>query len=815
MRFPLIHPRPQLRAGRTRRRLLMTALLAASLGLGTASAAVAAPTAQPVKTEPAVTAAPTFDQAYLRGVNGARPAKTVNLAGTWNFTPITNTVCTGGGRFGTTTGPFLSCVDSPADGRTAKIKVPGGGWYKQGWTAVSEAVYQRSITVPKVATSQATRLVFGAINHRATVSVDGKVVGTNTTAYTDSTFDLSDFVTPGSTHRIEVRVEGRKALVGPDGRYDIPEGASWSNDVAQGIFRSADLEVFPAVYVSDTFVRTSVSDKSLTYDVTVTNNSATAQVVDLRSSLSSWNRKRWNYPTIPKQSSVVPAHSTATITVGPLRWRPGAKSYWTPNIPYQAGYEAQLHQLNVKATARPLRHSSEADSAKSTSRYDVRFGFRELKQVGDHYELNGARINFRGDSLQGANYDNINNHGVGDAYDTLPGFLAPTKSNPGWPQAVRNYQRLNYNTVRIHQLPASPYMLDVADELGLVIQDETAIRGSNDRQNFEAGGGRANMVDHLADLVLRDRNHASVLRWSQANEPEMDIFDLIGVVGANPGAGPEFDELLYQTVKALDPTRPVSTDGDSKDLPQHDNYTVFCHYQGDQGQFAVGQYTENVCDVPGKPNGQGEFLWNVDHTPQGFTWFATSGLRMREKGAEDTRPYTLLDAWSSVIPGVERTDFSSIERGYPNGPLPLDGQDNLPDPWKNEQIQLLQKAFNPVAAVDTGFWEQNKLSDESGQWPLAPTTVDPGPVTRTITVFNDTLVGERVNLTWKLRSGTPTGRVLSRGTVRATIPVGTSEQVPVAFRAPAGADRMYLELVVKKPGQGTLFRDTSTTYQVR
>ena len=380
------------------------------------------------------------------------------------------------------------------------------------------------------------------------------------------------------------------------------------------------------------------------------------------------------------------------------------------------------------------------------------------------------RINFRGDSLQGANYDNIDNHGVGDAYDTLPGFLAPTRSNPGWPQAVRNFQRLNYNTVRIHQLPASPYMLDVADELGLMIQDETAIRGSNDRENFEAGRGRENMVDHLADLVLRDRNHASVLRWSQANEPEMDIFDLIGVVGANPGAGPEFDELLYQTVKALDPTRPISTDGDSKDLPQHDDYTVFCHYKSDQGQFAVGQYTENVCDVPGKPNGQGEFLWNVDHTPQGFTWFATSGLRMREKGAEDTRPYTLLNAWSSVIPGVERTDFSSIERGYPNGPLPLYGEDNLPDPWKNEQIQLLQKAFNPVAAVDTGFWDQNKLSDETGQWPLAPTTVAPGPVTRTLTVFNDTLAGERVNLTWKLHSGTPDGRVLTRGTVRADHP---------------------------------------------
>ena len=40
-----------------------------------------------------------------------------------------------------------------------------------------------------------------------------------------------------------------------------------------------------------------------------------------------------------------------------------------------------------------------------------------------------------------------------------------------------NYQRLNFNVVRIHQEPASPYMLDVADEMGLMVIDETGIRG--------------------------------------------------------------------------------------------------------------------------------------------------------------------------------------------------------------------------------------------------------------------------------------------------------------------------------------------------
>ena len=39
--------------------------------------------------------------------------------------------------------------------------------------------------------------------------------------------------------------------------------------------------------------------------------------------------------------------------------------------------------------------------------------------------------------------------------------------------------------------------------------------------------------------MKRDRNHASVLRWSQSNEPRVAFF-------VNPGAGPEFDEALFR-----------------------------------------------------------------------------------------------------------------------------------------------------------------------------------------------------------------------------------------------------------------------------
>src|SRR5258705_208751 len=79
---------------------------------------------------------------------------------------------------------------------------------------------------------------------------------------------------PGTTHPSTVDVRGRGPLKNPaNGRYGVPTAAEWSEAVPQGIFRSAFLRVYPAVYVSDAFVRTSVANQTLSYDVAVTNTS--------------------------------------------------------------------------------------------------------------------------------------------------------------------------------------------------------------------------------------------------------------------------------------------------------------------------------------------------------------------------------------------------------------------------------------------------------------------------------------------------------------------------------------------------------------
>ncbi|MET8091499.1 RICIN domain-containing protein [Micromonospora sp. NPDC005220] len=696
--------------------------------------------------------------AGLDGVAAGNGAiASVDLNGTWSFTPS--------GR------------------ATTSIAVPGGGWYKQGFTDVNEAVYSRSITVPDSGQPQSTWIEFGAVNHQATLSVDGRAVATQTTAFTPSNFDISSYAAPGTTHTISVQVKGRGALRSSDGKYLVPIAADWSEAIPQGIYRSASLRVYPAVYVSDAFVRTSVANRTLSYDVSVTNSSAATRTVTLSGSITSDGAGSFSYPQLPQQTVTVAARSTAKVTVGPVAWDLGTTSYWWPNVPYRSGYRAQLHRLAIHATADDGR----------TSDATYRFGFRESTQNGEYYYLNGVRVNFRGDSLQGADYDRVNYGGKGDAYDTLPGFLPPSSGNGGWPAAVNNYQRLHYNVVRMHMEPASPYMLDVADEMGLMVIDETAIRSGS--QDFVSG--RTNMVAHARALTLRDRNHPAIIRWSQINEPS-----------SNSNDSQQFQQDLYAAMNGNDGTRPISIDaGIGADSPSrypamnYPNFAIFAHYLD-----GVGRYGEALNRHSGRPDGEGEYIWPACSTKQGFTWFATATAAKRGKDASDLRPYTLLSAWASVVPGVRTTDFTTEENTRP-----VYGADNLPDPWSNAQIQRVQAAFNPVAAVDLPYWSASGNSDSNGTFPLpqaVPSYARNATVTRNITVFNDDLTNTSVGFTWTARLDSPTGTVVASGNSNLTIPLGSRVTQPVSFTTPATGSRVYLQLSTAKSGS-TLFTDSA------
>jgi hypothetical protein len=690
-----------------------------------------------------------------------------SLAGSWTFTP---------------TGASATTID-----------VPGGGWVAQGFR-VASARYERMATVPDLGRPQATYLEFGAVNHQAALSIDGAAVATNTTSFTPSLFDVTGAVRAGANQRFTVDVKGRDALHSSRGKKLVPDAAGWSANIPQGIFRSATLRVVPALHISDAFVRTDVAADKISVDVWVRNDGAAAANGTVDVALSSWTCDPFIYPTLPGVQVSVPAGMTVKVTVGPVAWGLGPSSYWWPNVPYLQGYRARLHTARVTVTP-----DAAGGGAAAAHAVPVRFGFRQIRQVGAHYELNGARVNFRGDNLQGANYDSIKTaKDVSDAYDLLPGFLPPSAGNAGWPAAVDNYQRLNYNVNRIHQEPASPYMLDVADELGLMIIDETAIRGSNGDQDFI--DGLSNMLAHADALVRRDRNHPAVIRWSQANEAEFESTN-----------STMFQLQLYQTISAADDTRPVSADSGNSGssfagsyaLITAGNFSAFEHYPG-----GLGTYTEQVTTSTTRPFGVGEYIWPKDQTVQGLTWFATATMAMRQKDASDLRPYTLLSGWASFVPGV-RTTMMKLEPTYPAGVVssPIYGEDNLPNPWSNPILVRIQRAMNPVAVADVAYWNANRMSNATGDWPAVIESVNRGTrLSRQLVVFNDTFAGTAVDVSWEMHQDTVTGPIADQGSMGLTIPLGQRQTVTIGVTTPTTGSTAVLVLQSSKDGR-VIFRD--------
>jgi hypothetical protein len=327
--------------------------------------------------------------------------------------------------------------------------------------------------------------------------------------------------------------------------------------------------------------------------------------------------------------------------------------------------------------------------------------------------------------------------------------------------------------------------------MGLMVMDETAIRGSYGKEDF--GAGHDNMVSHAKAMVLRDRNHPAIVRWSQSNEPNLGMND-----------SNQFEQDLYNAINTLDGTRPISTDGFAG-TPYGINAPNFAGY----GHYSsgIGAYSENVNANPDVPFGQGEFIWNHDNSQQGLLWFGTSTMEMRRQDASDIRPYTLLSGWASIIPGVQRAGMT-IEQCGP----PVYGEDNLSDPWSNQIITRIQQGFNPVLVADKDYWNSNKMSNNNGDWPTAVPAMAKGTsASRTLLIFNDTFAGTAIDVTWEVHADSATGTIGSMGTLNLNVPLGSMATQAINITAPSSGSTFYLVLRAQKNGV-TVFEEAKESF---
>ena len=126
----------------------------------------------------------------------------------------------------------------------------------------------------------------------------------------------------------------------------------WAARFGFGIVKYVRLARYPAVHLTDIFVRPSVRNRSLSVSLAVRNAGRTAAVVRIAATLSAWGPSRSAgavvYPAVPAKDGVTALPGTDTkVELGTVAWALGESSYWRPSRPFREDYAAVLHWLNL------------------------------------------------------------------------------------------------------------------------------------------------------------------------------------------------------------------------------------------------------------------------------------------------------------------------------------------------------------------------------------------------------------------------------------------------------------------------------------
>ncbi len=151
--------------------------------------------------------------------------------------------------------------------------------------------------------------------------------------------------------------------------------------------------------------------------------------------------------------------------------------YWSPDTP-------KLYAITIKTDYQDLTDT---------------IGFRTIETSGPNILLNGKSIFLRGISIHEENAMR-----GGRAYNDADALVALT-----WAK------ELGCNYVRLAHYPHNEYMLKLADKIGLMVWEEIPVYWTVDFTNEISFN---NAKNQLSEAITRDKNRASIIIWSMANE---------------------------------------------------------------------------------------------------------------------------------------------------------------------------------------------------------------------------------------------------------------------------------------------------------
>ncbi len=381
-------------------------------------------------------------------------------------------------------GPF----DIKYNARSGGLPYHGTSWYRKTFKMSAEDA------------GKTINIIFDGAMSDARVWVNGEYVGRRPYGYVGFAFDISSLLKyDGSNNVIAVKLQ--------------PKDFSSRWYPGAGLYRNVWMSVNNPVHVPlwGTYITTpTVSDKLAVVNVEsdVVNKGAAAVKAQVEYTITDAAGKK-----IGSKKKVVDVPSAGKVSTGawinvenPAKW-----DIDTPN----------MYTMTTKVSIGGVLVDTDI----------TQFGIRSIEFNTEGFFLNGRKLRLNGVCLH---HDN--------------GPLGSAQYDRADERKLQIMKDMGVNAIRTSHNPPSPEFLDICDRLGLVVLDEIFDGWKMNKTENDYGLFFDEWSERdVTDVILRDRNHPSVIMWSVGNE----ILEQ-----AKREDGWRDAKRLANIVRKTDPTRP-------------------------------------------------------------------------------------------------------------------------------------------------------------------------------------------------------------------------------------------------------------------
>lgn len=389
-------------------------------------------------------------------------------------------------------------------------------------------VYKKEFLVPADFRNKIIKLRFEGIYSHARIWVNGKYICEHSGGFTAWECNITASVIPGKAAMLTVNVT--------DSSDQISYASGYAKHPIGGILGSVSLLALPHNYPEQLVITTDFAENFQNAVLTIQGN--------IREAGKNNRIKMKLYDKAGHKVKLPTSSYLVTDTLFQIKNCIACPLKWDAEHP-------NLYRLKVTFV----------ENGTATWHKYYSFGFRKIEIEGNKLLVNGHQVKLRGACH----------------HDIHP--LLGRVSTPDYElKDVLLAKEANINFIRTSHYPPTDHFLQLCDEYGIYVEDETAVCFVDSYRSDEfAPGATENSSDftsrylsQLKEMVNNQRNHPSVLFWSIGNENNF---------------GTNFKK-SYDWVKSADHTRPVIFSYPGKVPDSIKSYDILSmHYPGISGDY--------------------------------------------------------------------------------------------------------------------------------------------------------------------------------------------------------------------------------------